>query len=1380
MRSNIKTKRPRRVRLSGKTGETASDTSAMALKRELECVVQNSIRISAGRRGATYVGDLESLTFLKCLTSQVAEIGRNGQRCPPELLLFAKPIGLFEFRLQERQYVCIDHSRKEKDASAGEDEPLVELSAALLDRLLACVTESEASLASKPTNEELLSVLLTHLAAHDGTDGRADASDEDAGHASGLRKVHPRLRASIRNWVQRSKTDNQKNFKHRDETLVYHAYPLVDAVVLDNAYLAVHLVSPLDPNFLDERVADEHRVSEVTFGLFDVRNLRHTGVLDTAIASIKGAFSRVLFTNMMEQNSQALAAMFGELGTISREWVKIASNGIGGLLGQEFLKERFDTFRFGQAIVEKVLCPDFPDIDIEVYPFDRVLIFKEAGTIGQFRDKPIEMLVLEASILSNKPGDRGIYLTQRERLLRGTSEFQCDAAKKRIVADKIRRFYVHRSDHGLVLSRQQSLSDEQKSAIRGESRSSVSSGADRRAFEIGRPEREKDKRISTAVHNLLGRLFPDSTERRTDRTGRRDGEEGPQLGFTEDFEKNRLRILQRFDSEGIYFDYEHGMNLRKEAPILYALQQAYFQYLDHREPHDRPVDVAEMDTARESSKVVYISFCPTLHRENSQLMLGDKSSGREMQSRLLGREYTYTIVLIDDEDREKSQAQLKAEREDLKQFFEILMQQIWIDKSNEYQHLNRKLSIVENAMGAALHRARNLLDDPRKKEEIAEFQDRLRPLFKIGQTTTDRKIADSRSFLAELQGESEQQQPTWEDARKSLMKKAESWFPGKFTGANAQRIELLTTEVPRSLVRWSDAVITDAFYVMLKNACEAALIAEERNQVNPRIQVHFQASRLVIAGDTGQLFLEAVIENTGGPIPPSRLAALNAVEPVRQKPDEVKEEHTGTSTGIGVYLSRMQLHDVIGRGADLVIDNVGQDRVQARLVLPAEYIVDEAEEEEERPASTAPTTDYVLYVEDDPGIYGPNVAWLQGVLSTYGLGLAHRRSYHAAVEACESRLPRLALCDLQILAAENDASASEVANGIELVQAILREAEKQEVRPPIWLLTGESESTVREMLPETTSFGYRLAFGAADDAREMAAEGTIRLLKDKHPQHLAILPDVLPILQAPSPKVKDPMRDDRSLVAPVAMAATDWREKLADEMARDKYSPDRVVVVECDAPDMERLEEALRWWFTHEGLPDAKPLRGRDGLYKLNNHPYHKQLVLVIHVDEAFLAGCSIQFLYWGLSKNLWFVAQTKELRSIARAWLDIYHEAKGPLSKLRHDLGNSVWDSTALQEIRKTVREEIEHSESRLNLEHRLPERISAALSLGASARSHLEAALKRPEEVANDRSHVRERLHRLIGLLRDGARLDHSLEAFAIKRRICLLKLDEYLGGS
>jgi hypothetical protein len=295
----------------------------------------------------------------------------------------------------------------------------------------------------------------------------------------------------------------------------------------------------------------------------------------------------------------------------------------------------------------------------------------------------------------------------------------------------------------------------------------------------------------------------------------------------------------------------------------------------------------------------------------------------------------------------------------------------------------------------------------------------------------------------------------------------------------------------------------------------------------------------------------------------------------------------------------------------------------------------------------------------------------------------------------------------------------------------------------------------------------------------MAAEGTIRLLKDKHPQHLTILPDVLSILQKPSPEVADPTPDERSLVAPVAMAAADWRERLADEMARDKYSPDRVVAVECDAPDMERLEEALRGWFAHEGLPDAKPLRGRDGLYKLNNHPYHKQLVLVIQVDEAFLAGCSIQFLYWGLSKNLWFVSGTKEPRSIARAWLDIHHEAKGPLSKLRHDLGSSVWDSPALQEIRKTVREEIEHCEALLNLKQPLPERIFAALSLGGSARHHLEDALKRPEEVANDRSCVRMQLHTLIGLLRDGARLDHSLEAFAIKRRICLQRLDDYLGG-
>ena len=50
--------------------------------------------------------------------------------------------------------------------------------------------------------------------------------------------------------------------------------------------------------------------------------------------------------------------------------------------------------------------------------------------------------------------------------------------------------------------------------------------------------------------------------------------------FKQEFEMLRLSVTEKFDENGLYFHYEHGINPKLDTPLLNRLQNAYFNYLD--------------------------------------------------------------------------------------------------------------------------------------------------------------------------------------------------------------------------------------------------------------------------------------------------------------------------------------------------------------------------------------------------------------------------------------------------------------------------------------------------------------------------------------------------------------------------------------------------------------------------------------------------------------------------------------------------------------------------------------------------------------------------------------------------------------------------------
>jgi len=1381
-------------------------------------MVQYSLNICSRRR-AEIDRDLESLSFVKSL-AHVQQEHRGS--LPPEFAVFSQPLAYFEFRLRDRQYSSIGHP---PSTTGTRGDPV--LPQEVVERLFQLVTTKSTQLADEPGNIEMLAPLLGHL--NELVEVR-DTGDRAEGDQNGVPfhqacPVHPARRAALAEWQHRLEQLTQSEFDHQSSQVPLFSYPIVDAIPLDNAYLLLFLVSPLDPNFVDENVPSEHRVSEITLALYDVRRKAFPGAYEQLLPLLRNGFSRVLFTSMAEQNSLALTASFGELGTISRYWVRAASDGIRGLLSDEQCKAPFDGFAFCQAIAEKVLCADIPEVtQMEVYPFNRVYIFKEAGVRGIFggapdmqdtiQREPIEMQVLEASILSKKPADRGRYLTQRERQIRDTEDFECDASRKIIKPEHSRRFYIHGHPLGLVLSRQATLTESQKADALHPHPSRNADDADRNVYSIGTTRSNTQGGLTTAMYNLLGRLIPEATEKQSFRIPGKNAREVSTWSFTEEFEKGRLKILQRFNKEGLYFDYSHGLDLSNDASILCSLQQAYFEYLDdklHRQRQQfRQESLAEQNLSKRDiedvlewhqnqrarrlrgekiidetnairgnqTKVVFVSYSARLHEENMRMMLSrDTGDGTEDEA-LLGSEYTYTMILVADQDSEKSLAQLQAERNDLNLYFQMLMRQIWMDKTNEHEHLTGKSRAIGESLGVFLHRAKALVPDPEKQRELdALFQD-LQRLISPTQEKIQHVCFDSSDKLVKtLLPDDSSAQATSEEL---LRQAVERIMPGAFSDGGKHRLELQLGQIPSLEADWSPVVVRDAFHVALKNACEAACL--DKSRPAGRVGVDVQAVPTVADAVHQHWFLDVVIENTGGPIPDATLADLNARTPCALD----QNVHKPGSTGVGVFLARYQLHDVIGQGADLIITNAGNGIVRTRVRLPARSDVQRLDEMINAGPLMHPTRDYVLYVEDDETHYGPSIQTLRDLVQEFtaptstAMEVVHTRSLGGACKLADKKMPRLVISDVVILSDDASAGLPSKKHGKQLMKSLMERAQRCDKYPPIWILTGDDYQQTKQLfgdLPE----GFQLLPEDEEDEEKMAAPGSMCIFgQTKRVDDIPHLPAALKSLLPSNDENSTPEASTSSDLdfVEIPLIGTEFPERLSEAVAEHNTLAGPLFLVHSDANETARLAADLHAWFTHPGIPDLDPCEHElDESYCLYDRVMHKRLVLVVWAGQELYPRLPVSICYWGLSRNIWFAKPGTAQADVAQSWRSLRSEERGPMSTLRHDLTNR-WSASAPTAELEALRKRISEIERVLLLDTDLDEQLDAAMRRHENAMTIMENLIVSHVKASNDRQEIRNGLQRLETQLEHCTEKEYVPAAFfqACQRMIGLLR--DYIG--
>ncbi len=1385
---------PDLIRLTRGRGAEATASGARAWEETLEAVTHRAIR-SLWMSPTMDLAKPEGIAFVRALARETAARIRVLRRETPELGLFRRPVALFSFQLRDRRYVCMVRPVVE-DGDPGR-LPAEEVRRAL-HRVGRAMGAGPTALGDRPSAEELVSILVHHL------DRTCHSRQRDNDPLQGRPvEVHAAIRGALQNWQMRRETSLRVGYRHGPEEPPFFGYPVMSGLVPDGRTLLLLLMSPLDNNFVDEKIPSDHRIAQVSFALFDVADGLSPGILKTVVRDLRSAFARVLFTAMLGRSARALSNTFEEQSCITRYWLKIASDGLHGILGENLRTNPFDPLGFCEAIVKKVLCADIPGVEnTELFPFDRVFIFREAGTSSRFRvDEPIEVRVLEASILSNNPADRAGYLTRRERRLRGTEDFECDASKKRINPDDVFHFYIHGTEEGLFLSRRPEPPEQMDPAAR-----SSGVGAQDKYYYIGKPALNEGNEISEFLYNLLGRLVPETR-------GKKEIPDPSDPGrvfcatntFREAFEKHRQRVLQRADDAGLYYRHEHGLDLALEIPTLMQIQRAYAEYLaDHfgsrdeqflrdsyrrdnvpepeierlLESHKRlrrrrsraaDLSVVSVDNGatdgRNRAKTVLVAFSWDLHDENMRMAARREEDGTEEP--LLGEDYCFTMILVADEDPEKSMARLQAEREDLKLFFQMLMRQIWMDRRKEYEYLERKSRTIANSLFQFTHRVKGLLPRGEDRREIDLFYTRLKELIRPVRTPVRiEEVRDGLEVLGRLVSleEAGTGLASLETALRELVTR---WGTLRELEPGRVNLQVLPSPVPNLRVSWCAPVVNDAFHVVLKNACEAAF--PSGGAEDGRVDLQVQAVPRADGRDAW--FLDVVVQNTGGPVPEPLLRKLNAPDPDPLERNPRKEG----STGFGIYLSRYQMQQVIGEGADVRVENVGDGTVQTRIRLPATLVTRVGVEEQEAVHDVTGTDGpYVLYVEDDPGVYQLGLQILEAAAAPSNTTVVHCRGYLRALAFVRKQSPRLVAADMNIPLGEETGSRPRTKYGVALVRGVMEQGAATGERPPVVVLTGEEEAWVREQIGEVSPHGYRF-LPAVDGFAETLGRGDIAILSgQKRPETLRRVGQWLGAEGAGS-------GPGGGGVPWVQLPLDAIGKKRELQEAVDSASSSRgVVVVTAPGGPSEQIVQILTAWFRHPGVPDPESVAiGDRGLYRLTDHGYHQRLVLLVPLARELWARMPVGVSYWGLLRNVWMGPAPAEPSHVAAAWQLLRHEGRGPLSTVRHDLHN-LWIAPALGVVLEQALSAIGRAEGLVAWPERQQRRLETCLARGTGGMKVWESLLRAsPEAVQQARAEAGKALNDVERILAQGFAKEPGVEEPTRRRMSTIHQLRAYLRG-
>ncbi len=1079
-------------------------------------------------------------------------------------------------------------------------------------------------------------------------------------------------RSLLRNWQQLLE---QAGLEHSP----LNCYPYVRFEPLETeSKMLMVCVTPLDKSFVDPRVEDSHRIAGITLAVFDIG---HAGVdidpddLAELAVLIRLNLSRLNNTIGCFRSQQALEASAGEATEISRFWYGTGVDRLLSARRKDGTLDDEETLDLWDRFVSELLCATIPGVKtVETFPFDRAYLFEATGASEQsWLTDGLRVRILEAGLKSNSPEDRGGILTALERGDRELSDFE--VTQKSIDDDDRNEFWIKYDEKKrklLLVAHEEGL-DNTEDAIEIES------------APLGNTEA---RTIGQKLRTLIGFVHPDYG---VDDTGTEEERD----------ENEKRRDLSRgvwpfFVEEGLAYDFQHGMELKQEIRLLFNLQKAYFKHIENRARRNRRRKlVKSIEAFRESlegkrTKVVYASFDPTLHPEN-QVGIGDNAK------LYLSERHRFTLMLVADDDLEKSQTELDAEKQDLKLLIRLVIRQMLRERVLIATEVDNTIRVARAALKGFEHRLKNIDLPENTKPQVLGLAESVNKLLDIDagkdlpETTFESEgISFLRFALPPKTKMSKDDKTRFEDEpkidRESIEAKLTALASEDLRRATGDHvtpiIRVLDSSLPQFKAELPRGIIAECFSVVLKNAAQAA--ADPKVPDKHEVIIEVQASPAMNAKDPNAWLVYIVVENTTVPIPADRFDKLNSETPQLQD-RYAQKDSLGGSHGYGVYTARQQLRRFLGRGADIRYVPVGSDRLQARITLPVTLNTEgkvisrrggDAAGEVELPDS--PVGRHVLYVEDDPSIVEKTMPFLESVLEPMGIAVVRAATRVQAINSLGRGSPLLMISDMTIPYEDVHGNADRK-EGALLIEKFIAMHASAEHPPPVWIVSGEDVDDIQDTIAnddDRGSPGYRWAdLSSAGSA--LAAPGLIHIPGADAPdtrtkflnqaEERLRLTEALQALDTHQPK---PVEETEVMIC--VRHAELSQKNLNDEVKgyldryRGQSSPDELLVIDTNPSTFKDLRQDLGVWFS---LPPQHELLYQEGERPrpLYNSDFHKTIFCMLRLPDKHNQRLTPTMRYWGLRHNLLFLPEKVTPEQAAQLWSRLYRGRDGVLRHIRH-----------------------------------------------------------------------------------------------------------------
>ncbi len=1240
--------------------------------------------------------------FFEGLTQALNEESEELNRLSPSsaLNVLKSPLCVCEFRRDgDNHIVQVEAPWFQKDQAKDEFESLTLWSVRDLHQQFRDPTTNDVS------DDQLISSLIDRFSLRSSAGGESKESflfppDVQAllepvssvisRHISELRstghfslKTDRFFRSDVLGWldgVVSSSNDQLSGARDKEVDGEYEEIGLVELPIVYVGNLVtrpdiifVCCVSSVDIWFVDETIPDDiGRMPEIFFGLYQApyfSNVMETSQLHDLEAMLQSSLSSVHGKNLARRRGGALKSAAGEAGDIARKWF---GEGVSILLGEQTSDAHLhneSTLDFWSRFVEKLLCLKAEGVlETETFPFDRAFIIADSGASPESvnLDNPKLLIrVLEAALESTAPADRFVQRTSVERLGRDI-ELEFDVTSKTIVS---------RTE---MMACRDRLGNLAASRITGLSEQSFGRGLSRLTAQLEEQGSIAAKSMGpwtqAADMALEAMLIV------------RDGDKPAETKAERDQIENENAVRRFFSKEGIMFEYEQRVDLRKDFPLLHAINKHYLdQYAMKLPPvlRDNYREWSQQSAGQSKSKVVLISYEPRLAQKNRR-PVKDSSTGVGAQEPyyLDPSENRFTLILIADEDPEKSVPDLKSEREDLRLLVEMVIRQRLRDKYREVDFLEKRVDVVESLVNGLLHKFKSFVVDDDKRDELEAQWEGYRSAVRFD-TTSLQLIGPFSSEIGYLDAiwfsDSAIAEPTsntlqnnsLEKLKRDFQARVSDWATDMQASLGIENIvipkfEIELNSVPDLRLNLPLVAVRECIDVCLKNAVEAAVMPNAPKPAD--VKLILQHSFDIVREDWS---LDIIIENTTAPISEDVWDKMTADQPKQVGQNSAKPK----STGVGLFACRQLLKNGLGNRADIHFHRPEIDRVQARIQLPGEEGVLTSQNSNE---STDELSDVeiqvqsidVLILEDEEEHRAKTLSEIQSRAPHLNIVVVETLEQFEAT--IRHSMPELLISDLNVPRSDPNIQG-EAVYGLTALESFAERARQDGTYPPIWIASGASSNEARRILTdgggdEETVLGAGYSVVEQDQASEIITANQAVIIDYKNlgmNDGAKELAKKIADYFAASPTHK-PI-DNQTMDAQDKARAKYRSIKLGEY--EKKYgassSADAQKLIYADATEHSPIS-AMRDWFSMPPLKDPASISNRSK--SIWSPTWHKSTVLLLPETPEWN---SANIRYWLLNNNAVIASQGRG--RLASLISKIKRESTGPIATARHDVFNLV-----------------------------------------------------------------------------------------------------------